>query len=99
MRAHRVWNGRQLPSQDIVPSSPRGALELGVRFGSIGAWGDGSAALLSARSVRRAAGAGIALGWIPGPLTRLSLAYDMTATDRLRTVREHALMLRVQQAF
>ncbi len=99
VRAHRVWNGRQLPSQDIVPTSPRGALELGVRFGSIGAWGDGSAALLSARSVRRAAGAGVALGWIPGPLTRFSLAYDMTATNRLRAVREHALMLRVQQAF
>jgi phosphate-selective porin len=99
VRAHRVWNGRQLPSQDIVPASPRGAWELGVRAGSIGAWGDGSTTLLSTRSVRRAASAGVAIGWLPGTLTRLSLAYDITATNRLRDVREHALMLRVQQAF
>jgi phosphate-selective porin OprO/OprP len=99
LRASRVWNGRQLPSQDVVPASPRGALELGLRAGALGSWGDGASTLLSARSERRAASAGVALGWVLGPLTRLSLAYDATATDRLRVVREHALMFRVQQGF
>jgi len=99
LRAHRVWNGRQLPSQEIVPASARGAVEAGFRIATLGSWGDEAGALLSARSDRRAASAGVALGWVPGSLTRLSVAYDITATDRLRRVREHALMLRVQQAF
>jgi phosphate-selective porin OprO/OprP len=99
LRGVRVWNGRQLPSQDVVPESSRGAFEVGARLGAIGTWGSGTAALLSSRSERHAGSAGIALGWTPGPLTRLSIAYDITATDRLRMIREHALMLRVQQAF
>lgn len=99
LRAHRVWNGRQLPSQEIVPASSRGAFEAGVRVGTLGSWGNGAGLLLSPLSDRRVASAGVAVGWVPGTLTRLSLAYDITATDRLRRVREHALMLRVQQAF
>jgi len=99
LRANRVWNGRQLPSQEIVPASASGAFEAGLRVGALGSWGDGAGTLLSARSERRVASAGAAVGWVPGPLTRLSLAYDITATDRLRRVKEHALMLRVQQAF
>jgi hypothetical protein len=55
--------------------------------------------LLSPLSVRRVVSGGVAVGWVPGTLTRLSLAYDITATDGLSRVREHALMLRVQQAF
>lgn len=99
LRTNRVWNGRQTPSQDIIPASPRGALEVGLRIGALGNWGDGASTLLSALSERRAASAGAAVGWVPGTLTRLSIAYDVTATDGLRRVREHALMLRVQQAF
>lgn len=99
LRATRVWNGRQLPSQEIVPASARGAVEAGFRIATLGSWGDGAGALLSARSDRRVASAGVALGWVPGSLTRLSVAYDITTSDRLRQVREHALMLRVQQAF
>ena len=99
LRTHRVWNGRQLPSQDIVPASARGALEAGLRVGALGNWGDGAGTLLSARSQRRVASAGVALGWVPSSLTRLSVAYDVTASDRLRRLREHALMFRVQQAF
>jgi hypothetical protein len=99
LRTNRVWNGRQLPSQEIVPASPRGAVEVGLRAGVLGSWGDGAGALLSTRSERRVASAGVAMAWVPGALTRLSVAYDITATDRLRQVREHALMLRVQQAF
>lgn len=99
LRASRVWNGRQLPSQEIVPASTRGAIEAGLRVAALGNWGDGAGALLNARSDRRVASAGFALGWVPGSLTRVSVAYDITTTDRLRQVREHALMLRVQQAF
>lgn len=99
LRTNRVWNGRQLPSQEIVPASPRGAFEVGLRAGVLGSWGDGAGALLSTRSERRVASAGVAMAWVPGALTRLSVAYDITVTDRLRQVREHALMLRVQQAF
>lgn len=99
LRANRVWNGRQLPSQEIVPASSRGAFEAGLRAGTLGSWGDGASALLSPLSDRRVVSGGVAVGWVPGTLTRLSLAYDLTATDRLSRVREHALMLRVQQAF
>lgn len=99
LRTNRVWNGRQLPSQEIVPASARGALEVGLRIGALGNWGGGAGTLLSARSERRVASAGAAVAWVPGSLTRLSVAYDITATDRLRNVKEHALMFRVQQAF
>lgn len=99
LRAVYVWNGRQLASQEIIPANPKGAFEVGFRAGALGIWGDGAATLLSSRSERRAASAGLALGWTPTTLTRLSVAYDITATDRLREVREHALMIRVQQAF
>jgi phosphate-selective porin OprO/OprP len=99
LRTNRVWNGRQLPSQEIIPASSRGAFEVGLRVGVLGNWGDGASTLLSALSERRVASAGAALGWVPGTLTRLSVAYDLTAADGLRRVREHALMLRVQQAF
>lgn len=99
LRGVRVWNGRQLPSQEVVPASTLGAFEVGARLGAIGTWGSGTATLLSSRSERHAAGAGVAFGWTPGTLTRLSIAYDITATDRLSAIREHALMLRVQQAF
>jgi hypothetical protein len=99
LRANRVWNGRQLPSQDIVPASVRGAFEAGLRVGALGNWGDGASALLSPLSDRRVVSAGVAVGWVPGTLTRLSLAYDITATDGWSRVREHALMLRIQQAF
>ncbi len=99
LRTNRVWNGRQLPSQEIEPASARGAIEFGLRAGALGTWGEGAATLLSTRSQRRASSAGVALGWVPGTLTRMSVAYDVTATDRLRRVREHALMVRVQQGF
>lgn len=99
LRTNRVWNGRQLPSQDIIPASTRGAFEAGLRLGVLGTWGDGANTLLSALSDRRVASAGIAAGWVPGSLTRISVAYDVTTADGLRRVREHALMLRVQQAF
>jgi phosphate-selective porin OprO and OprP len=99
LRTNRVWNGRQLPSQDILPASTRGAFEAGLRAGVLGLWGDGASTLLSVLSERRVVSAGVAAGWVPGTLTRISLAYDVTAADDWRRVREHALMLRVQQAF
>jgi phosphate-selective porin OprO/OprP len=99
LRATRVWNGRLLPSQETVPASARGAVEVGVRAGTIGSWGDGAGRLLSGRSDRRAVSGGVAVGWTPAALTRISMGYDVTATGGLRTVREHALMVRVQQAF
>ncbi len=99
LRTNRVWNGRQLPSQEIVPASARGAFEAGLRVGTLGSWGDGAATLLSPLSDRRVVSAGVAVGWVPGTLTRMSIAYDVTATDGWSRIREHALMLRVQQAF
>ncbi len=99
LRGTWVWNGRLLPSQEIVPASPRGAAEVGFRAGMLGSWGDGAGALLSARSDRRAVSGGMAVGWTPGALTRLSIGYDVTAANGLRSIREHSLMARVQQAF
>lgn len=99
LRGVYVWNGRQLPTQEIVPASARGAFEAGVRVRALGVWGDGAATLLSSRSDRRSTSAGVALGWTPTRLTRTSMAYDVATTDRKRRVREHALMVRVQQAF
>jgi hypothetical protein len=94
-----IGTGRNMLALEGALLSQRGALEVGLRIGALGNWGSGAGTLLSARSERRVASAGAAVVWVPGSLTRLSVAYDITATDRLRNVKEHALMLRVQQAF
>jgi phosphate-selective porin OprO/OprP len=98
-RAAHVLGGRRLASQDIVPTTSRGAIDVGVRLGTLGVWGDGIETVVTRRSVTHAVSGGVAVAWIPTALTRLSLAYDQTKVSRERGVREHLLLLRVQQGF
>lgn len=99
VRAAHARGGTRRPTQDIVPSSRRGAIDLGVRVGVLGAWGDDIDAVITRRSATHVASAGAAVAWIPTTLTRLSLAYDLTKVRRERGIREHFLVLRVQQGF
>jgi phosphate-selective porin OprO/OprP len=98
-RAAYVLGGTRRPTQEIVPTGPRGAMDLGVRAGSLSAWGDALPSFITRRSVTHALSGGVAVGWVPTALTRLSLAYDITLTQPARAVREHFLLLRVQQSF
>lgn len=99
VRAAHARGGTRRPTQEIVPSSRRGAIDLGVRVGVLGAWGDDIDAVITRRSATHVASAGAAVAWIPTTLTRLSLAYDLTKVRRERGIREHFLVLRVQQGF
>ena len=98
-RAAYVLGGTRRPTQEIVPTGPRGATDIGVRAGSLSAWGDALSTRITRRSVTHAFSGGVAVGWVPTALTRLSLAYDITLTRPDRAVREHFLLLRVQQSF
>lgn len=98
-RSAHLFGGTRRPSQEVLPSSTRGALDLGVRVAVLGVWGERIGEVITRRSVTHAASGGAAVGWIPTPLTRLSLAYDITIVRPGREVREHALLLRVQQGF
>ena len=98
-RAAYVLGGTRRPTQEIVPSGPRGALDVGVRAGSLGAWGEALPTLITGRSGTHALSGGAALGWVPTVLTRVSLAYDYTFGRPRRAIREHFLLLRVQQSF
>lgn len=98
-RAAYVLRGTRRPTQEIVPAGPRGAMDIGVRAGSLSAWGDALSTLITRRSVTHALSGGVAVGWVPTALTRLSVAYDITLTQPERAVREHFLLLRVQQSF
>jgi phosphate-selective porin OprO/OprP len=98
-RAAHVVGGTRRPTQEVLPDGPRGAVDLGVRLAALGVWGEDIAGVLTRRSVTHAVSGGAAVGWIPTPLTRLSLAYDVTVVRPGRAVREHALLLRVQQGF
>lgn len=98
-RAAYVLSGTRLPTQEIVPTNRRGAIDIGVRAASLSAWGNALPSLITRRSVTHAISGGAAVGWVPTALTRLSLAYDITLTQPARAVREHFLLLRVQQSF
>jgi hypothetical protein len=98
-RVAHVVGGTRRPTQEVVPSTSRGAFEVGVRAAALGVWGNDLRAVITRRSVTHAASGGVAVGWIPTALTRLSLAYDITRVPTEPTLREHALLLRVQQGF
>lgn len=98
-RAAYVLGGTRRPTQEIVPAGPRGAIDIGVRAGSLSAWGDALPTLVTRRSVTHALSGGAALAWVPTVLTRLSVAYDITLVRPERAVREHFLVVRVQQSF
>jgi hypothetical protein len=99
LRGARVFRGTRRPTQEILPDGTRGAIDVGARVGALGVWGEDIARVITRRSVTHAVSGGAAVGWIPTPLTRLSLAYDITVVRPGREVREHALLLRVQQGF
>lgn len=99
VRLAHVWNGVRANSQEVTPRSARGALDVGVRAGTVSAWEDGLEAFLTRRSSTSAHAAGIAMSWVPTRLTRLSAAYDYTVRTAAAAPREHALMVRWQQGF
>lgn len=98
-RAGHVIGGTRRTTQEVVPTSSRGAVDFGARIAALGVWGKDIERVITRRSVTHAASGGLAVGWIPTPHTRLSLAYEMTVVPPGQTVREHALLLRVQQGF
>jgi len=98
-RGAHVIGGTRRPSQEVLPSNSRGAVDLGARIAILGVWGEDIGRVITRRSVTRATSGGVAVGWIPTSLTRLSLAYEVTVVPPGRSVREHALLLRVQQGF
>ncbi len=98
-RAAYVRGGTRQPTQEIRPSGPRGAIDIGIRAGGLGVWGQELATVITRRSVTHALSSGVAVAWVPTVLTRLSLGYDITLVRRGAEVREHFLLLRVQQGF
>ncbi len=98
-RAAHVIGGNRRASQEVLPTTTRGAIDLGARMSMLGVWGEDIGRVITRRSVTRAASGGVAVGWIPTSLTRLSIAYELTVVPPGRTIREHALLLRVQQGF
>lgn len=98
-RVARAWNAERTRTQEVIPRSPRGAVEVGVRGGFIGAWGDSLPTLLSRASVTHAHTGGIAVSWLPTALTRLTMAYDITRRRQPTAPQEHALLVRWQQGF
>lgn len=98
-RAAYVMGGVRGPAQEITPRGLRGAVDVGVRAGALGVWGDDLSAVLTGRSLTRALSGGAAVGWVPTVLTRLSVGYDITLVTGGREIIEHLLLLRVQQGF
>ena len=98
-RGAHVIGGTRRVSQEVLPTNSRGAMDLGARIAILGVWGEDIGRVITRRSVTRATSGGVAVGWIPTSLTRLSLAYEVTVVPPGRSVREHALLLRVQQGF
>ena len=99
LRVARTWNGVRQRTQEIRPTSRRGAIDLGVRAGAMRVWEPGPATLLSRGSSARVRTAGVAVSWLPTPLTRLTLAYDITTRRGSNAPTEHALLARWQQGF
>jgi hypothetical protein len=98
-RGAHVIGGTRRASQEVLPTTSRGAMDLGARVSFLAVWGEDIGRAITRRSVTRATSGGVAVGWIPTSLTRLSMAYELTVTPPGRSVREHALLLRVQQGF
>jgi phosphate-selective porin OprO and OprP len=98
-RAGHVVGGTRSASQEVLPTTERGAIDIGARVSVLGVWGEDIGRVITRRSVTHAASGGVAVGWIPTSLTRLSLAYELTVVPPRHTIREHALLLRVQQGF
>lgn len=99
LRFARVWHGERARSQDVVPASARGALDVGVRAGFVRAWGEGLRSIITRNSVSSARTVGVAMSWVPTRLTRATVSYDLTERRSNRTQPEHALHVRWQQGF
>ncbi len=99
VRVARVWNADRLRSQELLPRSARGAIEVGARGGVVSAWGEGLASLVTRASSTHARTGGVAVSWLPSSLTRLTMAYDLTDRRSDTAPHEHALLIRWQQGF
>lgn len=94
-----VRGGQRAANYAITPTSTRGALEWGVRMGSVAVEDDAVSNLAEPGSAARAQSAGIAVSWLPSAVTRLTAAYDATRLDRNERRYEHAIIVRVQQTY
>lgn len=99
LRVARVWNGTRSRLQEISPRSAAGAVDVGVRGGFVGTWGDGLPLVLTRGSVTHAQTLGLAFSWLPSSLTRVTVGYDVTERRRSVAPREHAVVARWQQGF
>jgi hypothetical protein len=91
--------GRRAPNFTITPDAGRSAWEWGVRVGLVRVEENALAEFAEAGSASRALSGGGVISWLPSTATRLALSYDVTAIDRPRRDTEHAIIVRVQQAF
>ena len=98
-RAAHAWGGTRRPTQELLPTGPRGAFDVGVRLSTLGAWGVGIVDVITPRSVTHTISSGVAFAWSPSSHTRVSLAYDQARVRKERGAREHLVLLRVQQGF
>ena len=99
VRLARTWNGDRSQVHDVIPRTPRGAMDLGLRAGLVQVWGSGVATSITRASATFAQTAGLAVSWVPTPLTRLTVAYDITVRRRAGTTQEHGAIMRWQQGF
>ena len=99
LRLARTWNGVRSQLHEVMPSTARGALDVGVRAGLIAAWGDGLASSVTRTSATHAQTGGLAVSWVPTRLTRMTVAYDLTVRRPAGTSREHSVLARWQQGF
>lgn len=113
-RAAYVWRGSRGPGDEVRPDTGArsGAVEVGTRAGGVRV---GRAAVERVASdgtppAVTLANGGVAVSWLPSARTRLAASYDYTALRRLPAPAgtpgrpaapgaEHALVVRVQQAF
>lgn len=102
-RAAYLFGGTRRRTLDVDPAPRgRGALELGVRAGTLSATGAHLREVVAPGSIGAASHGGVALSWIPTTLTRVTFAYDYTWGTALTgpsRLREHGLQMRWQQGF
>lgn len=99
VRAAHVWHGQRVGAQEVLPHSSRGAVEVGARAGVVEAQGGALPGLITRSSVTGASTAGVAVSWLPTPLTRMTVGYDITVRRASSAPHEHALLARWQQGF
>lgn len=94
-----VTGGVRGANWGITPTSPRGAIEWGVRASVVRMDRDAVRDFAEPGSAASARSAGVAISWLPSHVTRMTAAYDLTDVVRTRHRREQTVILRVQQMY